>query len=298
MPGPEVTDVITSIFERVEASHGKIFVERAFGYLAASVHGLAEDELLDVLSLDEIVLKDVLVWHTPPQRRVPGVVFTYLRHDLGKYLVERGADGVQVLMWYHRAFREAAFVFLVWCLFCLQPLFVIPDAALKVSYERYLPDEATYRARRTLSLSPINCIEVIDCRCTTLAEYFSGAAQQNRVYEDRGIASQPLILGRDDEGRDILNLRRLSELPHAQTRAGMWTSLRDTLCNLQFVEGKFRAGMAYELLEDLTSALFRGDTHMCFTGRISIWQTIGLWLRWERWMRSGIPHSQMSSKPC
>lgn len=54
-----------------EENHGEVLVSRTLGYLAASRHGLAEDELLDLLSRDP----DVYTWflrgahHIPPDLR-------------------------------------------------------------------------------------------------------------------------------------------------------------------------------------------------------------------------------------
>ena len=45
---------------------------------------------------------------TPPIRRLPPLLWVRIRADLASYLVDRGADGTQLICWYHRQFVEAA----------------------------------------------------------------------------------------------------------------------------------------------------------------------------------------------
>ena len=65
-------------------------------------------EIEDVLSCDDVVLKDVLQYHQPPQRRLPPLLWVRIHADLREYLVTGGADGVQVYRWYHRQFQTVA----------------------------------------------------------------------------------------------------------------------------------------------------------------------------------------------
>lgn len=67
------------------AKHGEQFVRRALGYITASKTGLTKSELEDVLSCDDIVLADeVFKYHVPPIRRLPPLLWTRLRNDLGE----------------------------------------------------------------------------------------------------------------------------------------------------------------------------------------------------------------------
>ncbi len=47
-----VAGIVERLVEELEHAHGRLLVARTLGYLAASRHGLTEDELLDVLSRD------------------------------------------------------------------------------------------------------------------------------------------------------------------------------------------------------------------------------------------------------
>uniref|UniRef100_T1J835 NACHT domain-containing protein n=1 Tax=Strigamia maritima TaxID=126957 RepID=T1J835_STRMM len=103
-----VTDSINRLFERIEMQHGKTLVFHALAYITSAKSGLSETELEDLISLDDRVLEDVYQYHLPPVRRIPPLLWTRIRNDLPNYLSEREADGVSVLNWYHRQFRDAA----------------------------------------------------------------------------------------------------------------------------------------------------------------------------------------------
>jgi WD40 repeat protein len=52
----------------------------------------------------------------------------------------------------------------------------------------------------------------------------------------------------------VPNSRKAQELPWQQTRAADWAGLERTLCDLEFVEAKCRAGMAHDLIGDHAAA--------------------------------------------
>ena len=70
-----------------------MMISRSLGYLASARHGLTEDEILDVLSMDQEVFKDFedRAYHAPPEKRLPVVVWSRLYFDLEPYLTERSA---------------------------------------------------------------------------------------------------------------------------------------------------------------------------------------------------------------
>ena len=95
--------MVHSLYQDLEKYHGEKFVERALGLLAAGTDGMNSDDILNILSCDEELLQDVLVWHQPPKRRLPPLLLARLKHDLGPFLVERGAYGVSLLALYHKS---------------------------------------------------------------------------------------------------------------------------------------------------------------------------------------------------
>ena len=55
------------------------------------------------------------------------------------------------------------------------------------------------------------------------------------------------------------NRRKIAELTYHLTEAGEWETLKDTLCNLSFIEAKCLAGMTVDLLNDYETAQKKND---------------------------------------
>ncbi len=108
---PDIPGIIRQLFAWLsqDANHGAVVVSRSLGYLAASKNGLSEDEMLDILSRDKEVLDDFKsrARHTPPEERLPVIVWSRLYFDLEPYLSERSADGTSLLSFYHRQVEDA-----------------------------------------------------------------------------------------------------------------------------------------------------------------------------------------------
>lgn len=97
-----------------DENHGEVLVSGALGYLAASRHGLAEDELVDLLSRDPDVVEWFLrgAYHALPEsaggRRLPVVLWSRLAFDLRPYLAERAAEGATLITFFHRELLDVA----------------------------------------------------------------------------------------------------------------------------------------------------------------------------------------------
>ena len=100
--GEGVAALLGQLFERLSqpANHGPLLVERVLGYLAASRHGLAENEILGVLFADpeyRLALDQATeqTRHELPASatRIPVAIWSRLRFDLAPYLTERVAVG-------------------------------------------------------------------------------------------------------------------------------------------------------------------------------------------------------------
>ena len=98
------------------ASHGGSLVAYALGYLTAGRDGLAEEELVEVLSRQRTVLRDIKTRHpwtsTRDSRwasieRLPDAIWARLYFDLAPYLGERLSGGRLLLSFYHRQLGEA-----------------------------------------------------------------------------------------------------------------------------------------------------------------------------------------------
>lgn len=112
---PTVPALIQSYFTELEQSarHGYELVAYALGDLAAAKHGLAEDELLDLLSRSKAVREGLhrLSPNAPPiepQLPLPMALWALLAADVEHYLTDREADGARLITFYHRQVREEA----------------------------------------------------------------------------------------------------------------------------------------------------------------------------------------------
>ncbi|MEW6366947.1 MAG: AAA family ATPase [Acidobacteriota bacterium] len=108
--GSDVPGLVEQLLTRLEdeRQHGRVLTLRALGLLAASRHGLTEEELLDVLSADPEVLGDFRRRspRSPLVTRLPVVVWSRLHADVEPHLAERRADATSVLNFYHAAIRK------------------------------------------------------------------------------------------------------------------------------------------------------------------------------------------------
>ena len=207
----------------MERRHGNILVSHALAYITASKNGLAETELEDLLSLDDEVLNDVYQYWTPPVRRLPPLLWIRIRSDIEDYLIERGADGTQVVFWYHRQFIEAA-------------------------RERYLRDEQAKKIHANMS------------------DYFlgkwSGGVKKSFINKegkqmsmDRFVPKQPLMFD-TREGKEIYNLRKMSELPFHLLHSGNLEQMKEEcLFNFEFILAKLRGTSPQVLMTDFSSYL-------------------------------------------
>ncbi|KAH3887306.1 hypothetical protein DPMN_011322 [Dreissena polymorpha] len=215
---------IDGLFQRLEDMHGQIFVSRALGYLTISRSGLTETELEDVLSCDDDVLNDVYMYWTPPIRRLPPMLLLRLRDDLKHYLVDRCADHVKVVSWYHRQFIEAA-------------------------ENRYLSNVATNKKLHAA---------LAEFFAGTWAgrekEYVTPKNEKGSA--DRHVTSQPNKFG------TTYNMRKLANLPYHRSMAGQLQLLKEeTLCNFEFLVDKLKATNLWQIMDDFALArrLFTDD---------------------------------------
>ena len=113
--GESVPAILGQLIERLRrpANHGRLLVERVLGYLTASRHGLAENEILEILFADPdykaaLDLATEQTRHELPASatRIPIAIWSRLRFDLAPYLTERAAPGANVLTFYHRQVAE------------------------------------------------------------------------------------------------------------------------------------------------------------------------------------------------
>ncbi|XP_058799223.1 NACHT and WD repeat domain-containing protein 2 isoform X2 [Phymastichus coffea] len=233
-----VMDSIMMLFERIEKQHGKILVFHALAYITAAKSGLSESELEDLISLDDKVLDDVYQYHLPPVRRIPPLLWTRIRNDLPNYLSEREADGVSVLNWYHRQFRDAA-------------------------KERYFKNLnlATYFhsmiADYYLGIwgggtpKPFKFTEIQRHRFNL---------QDKEGVADRKVPEQPLAFYSKEGSITRYNLRKFGELPYHLVRARRFNDLFESvLFNYEWLHAKLSSCPLQAVLSDFEDACLNID---------------------------------------
>ncbi|XP_032893653.1 NACHT domain- and WD repeat-containing protein 1 [Amblyraja radiata] len=238
-------EAVRFLYTRLEKKHGGTLVSHALGYIACSRNGLSENELKEILSLDDEVLGDIYQYWSPPNKdiiRLPPLLWTRLRYDIGEYLVERQADGFPVLHFYHRQFIE-------------------------VVHEMYLPTEEKIK------------------RHSVLADFFKGTWSQGKrksitlphlnetLLADRKVTAQPLKFG-----DDVMNLRKLSELPYHLVNAGRIDELKqEVLGNIEWIVCKVQATGMKSLLEDFyacTRKIDCPDVQLVQDALLLTWPTV------------------------
>ena len=101
-----VKEYINSMFDKLEHSFGKVLVSHSMAYLTASVTGLSDLEMEDILSLDNEVLDEIYGNKRVPVYRVPTVSWLALKNSISDFLMRRECEGVTAYSWNHSQFVE------------------------------------------------------------------------------------------------------------------------------------------------------------------------------------------------
>ncbi|XP_051784157.1 NACHT and WD repeat domain-containing protein 2 isoform X2 [Erpetoichthys calabaricus] len=98
-----VHESIEQLFWSLENKLGSKFVFRALGYITIVRTGLSEMELEDILSLDNSVLKDIIIsTNLQNPLRVAYILIAKLKEELNGYLIERQVRNLTLLVWANR----------------------------------------------------------------------------------------------------------------------------------------------------------------------------------------------------
>lgn len=102
--------MVNQMLRRLELheQHGEVLTRHALSLIAASCNGLAEEELLDLLSATPDVMADFRA-RSPDSEQIetlPFSVWARLHGDIGAYLAERSADRKLLYVFYHRIIAE------------------------------------------------------------------------------------------------------------------------------------------------------------------------------------------------
>ncbi|XP_063370018.1 NACHT and WD repeat domain-containing protein 2 [Cydia amplana] len=228
-----VMDSIMMLFERIEKQHGRLLVFHALAYITAARSGLSETELEDLISLDDKVLDDVYQYHLPPVRRIPPLLWTRIRNDLPNYLSEREADGVSVMNWYHRQFRDTA-------------------------RERYFKNMNMAMYFHSMIADYYLGIwgggNPKPFKYTEIQRHRFNLADREGV-ADRKVPLQPLVFTSADGSTKRYNLRKFGELPFHLVRSKRFADLyAEVLFNYEWLHAKLNCCPLQAVLADFEDA--------------------------------------------
>jgi hypothetical protein len=84
---PTVFGIINQIFDDLENQFGKVLVQAVVAYLSFAVEGVADMEMVDLLSISDDVLESVFQYSRPDIYRLPYHVWLRIRSALGPWLL-------------------------------------------------------------------------------------------------------------------------------------------------------------------------------------------------------------------
>jgi hypothetical protein len=102
--------MVRRLIARLSSSdeHGALLVRRSLAYIEAGKNGLAEDELLAVLSADLRVMYEFRDRHpdSPSVDALPFLIWARLHDELRPYLRQLNVDDTQTLDFFHAQFKD------------------------------------------------------------------------------------------------------------------------------------------------------------------------------------------------
>jgi WD40 repeat protein len=257
---PEVKGIIEkNTIDRLqhEGSHGEVLVANALGYLAASRYGLAEDELLDLLSRD----LQVYAWFIKQSFHLPADLvrwaIQYRRsHTMGE------AEGLGEP---HKGEERAAMAWLKEIRNSSEQLTDFLSAVLPQADGPRLP--VVLWSRLSFDLAPYLTERMVD-----------GSPLLNFYHRELGDVSRDVFLAGDKDQpyharlADYFRFKAdpagdrswtgndrhgLSELPYHLTHSERWEEVSSTLTDFGFIKEKCAAGMIDDLIRDYLDAIDR-----------------------------------------
>ncbi|CAF3372692.1 unnamed protein product [Rotaria sp. Silwood1] len=231
-----VDDCIRYLFNHLKTVHNPILFHRAICYMTACRSGISQNELEDVLSLDDDVLKSVFQHYIPPVRRLPGILWTRIRNDLDEYITEKEVDDSSVIYWYHRRFIEVA-----------QAQFISKmDSQERKAVFQNLIDlyKETWKGKN-------KPFKIEDPK---LMEKYHLTESNGEIQANRLTTSQPIEFV-DVDGHIQYNKRKLNELPQFLTQfttdLAIPIAAEEVFFNYSFMRAKIACSPFNDIMNDL-----------------------------------------------
>uniref|UniRef100_A0A6J0UD75 Uncharacterized protein isoform X1 n=4 Tax=Pogona vitticeps TaxID=103695 RepID=A0A6J0UD75_9SAUR len=99
-------DMYSWTLGRMEKLHGEQVLKRMAAYVTLSRNGITQKELLDLMSMDDLVLQEVAKFQTASIPAFPLVLWLKLLDDFGDDIREQRTDNTYVFTWAHKSLKQ------------------------------------------------------------------------------------------------------------------------------------------------------------------------------------------------
>ncbi|CAF4093250.1 unnamed protein product, partial [Adineta steineri] len=230
-----IDDCILYLFNRLKTIHNSLLVSRSLCYMTASRNGISQNELEDVLSLDDDVIKNVFQHYIPPVKRLPGLLWTRIRNDLDEYITEKEVDDLSVIYWYHRRFIEIAEKEFISNLTKIERTNIFQNM-VDLYTEKWSGKAKPFKIDNKSLINKYNLHES------------NGEIQANRL-----ISSQPIQFI-DGNGQIQFNKRKLNELPNFLNKLAPDSTIpiaaKEIFFSYSFIRAKIICSPSDDITED------------------------------------------------
>ncbi|XP_062991183.1 uncharacterized protein LOC134404425 [Elgaria multicarinata webbii] len=201
---------------RMEKSHGEQVVKRMATYVSLSRNGITQEELLDLMSMDDVVIQEVTKFQKASISAFPLVLWLKLLEDLGEHLREQRTDNTYVFNWAHMSLKHV----------CMERYLKAQDSqvSLHASFADYYLGRISHELRKCCELSTFQPLA--------------------------------WALKRESKISYIFNVRKLFGTPYHLIRSKNLTLLiKECLFNYEFLLHKSWASSIISVEEDLRAAI-------------------------------------------
>ncbi|XP_063297217.1 NACHT and WD repeat domain-containing protein 2-like [Pelobates fuscus] len=243
--GENIHKSIETLFCALEMKYGYAILFRALSYITLSRSGIAEAELVDLLSADDMVLAHLHDLNdTVSPLRVPDGLVANILLDLKGCLSQKIVTGFQIVCWANRIYQEVVYS---------QYLSSSDiENTLHVNMSNYFSGRWACGRSKPVSIkkkhNPPNGEPSLNP---------DGPNVPVKIYVDCQLPSQPWVFAMQSsqQNTDIGNIRKAYELPFQLKQCGKLDNLyNDVLMKLSYYKVLLKAGLFQFLIHSLDEA--------------------------------------------
>ncbi|KAL7981895.1 hypothetical protein Chor_000952 [Crotalus horridus] len=101
-----IPDMYSWRLSRMERSHGEQIIQRIAAYVTLSRNGITQEELLNLMSMDCVVIQEINKFQKSSMSPFPLVLWLKFLDDLGDDLREQRTDNTYVFTWAHTSLKH------------------------------------------------------------------------------------------------------------------------------------------------------------------------------------------------